>query len=88
MVNALETAISLRPQYAGALFNLAVLLRRVGRLDEAEERLRSVPEEHPEYSNVLTALAATLRDQGRIDEAVDAMRSCVERSPTSAARVG
>ena len=55
----------------------------MGRLDEAEARLRDVRDDHAEYANVMTALAATLRDQGRIEEAVDAMRIAVDRAPNS-----
>jgi tetratricopeptide (TPR) repeat protein len=63
--------------------NIAVALRMLGRLDEAEATVRAVLAQTPRGEAWLT-LGNVLRDLDRLDEALEAMKAAVAAMPGSA----
>lgn len=64
--------------------DLAAVLRRTGRLAEAEQGYRAILAEAPDRSDVLQGFARLLRQIGRHDEAVLHLQRVVELEPTLA----
>jgi len=77
-------AVELAPQYAGATTNLATLLSRLGRLDEAVALQKRAIALEPLRVNSHTNLAVYLIPLGRYDEAEAALRKAIELQPQSA----
>src|SRR5712691_5469603 len=68
---ALELALRLRPDWAGALFNYAVVLRKLGRLADAEAALRQAIGVEPGSVPAHALLGNVLRSQASIPEALE-----------------
>lgn len=75
------------PQHHAARHNLARLLARAGRLDEAETEYRIALETaraDPIYPSMLIGLADAVRGLGRLDEAIALLREATAKDPGSA----
>jgi serine/threonine protein kinase/Flp pilus assembly protein TadD len=83
-VRFLTAAMALRPQNPGVRHNLAMALRRAGRLDEAAAAFRQAIALKPEYPAAHSGLGLVLLDKGRPDEAAAAFRQVVRLKPGSA----
>lgn len=79
----LREAVKIDPDYAAAHNNLAVNLRLVGELAEAEQQLRSAIEIKPLDYHANFNLGALLYDTGRPHEAVPSLLNAVIADPTS-----
>lgn len=66
-------------------FNLANVLRELGRLDGAIERYRQAIELDPEHASAWLNLGIALADAGRCDESVAAAKRAVALAPEDAA---
>ena len=64
-------------------FTRAEALHRAGRLDDAAEAYREVPDESPYAFKALNNLGTLLERQGRLDEAIAVYRRAVELRPDS-----
>ena len=64
---------------------LGDLLRRAGRLEEAEAVLRSVAERHEEVPQIESSLAVVLQEQGKLDEALARARRASAAQPADPA---
>lgn len=65
-----------------AKVNLAVLLNRQGRNDEAERLLREVVEAYPDQYDAAYMLALLLAETGRIPDAVPLLERAAAGDPT------
>jgi Flp pilus assembly protein TadD len=79
--NAWRKAVSLKPDFAKAHYNLGFALQNQGRLDEAIACYRRVLELDPKYASAHNNLGAALADQGRLDEAIACYRRVLELDP-------
>src|SRR6266568_3312741 len=78
---ALEFALRLRPDWAGALFNYAVVLRKLGRLTDAEAALRQAIGVEPGSVPAHALLGNVLRSQARIPEALEVFGAARKLDP-------
>lgn len=79
----LRQAVTLDPDYAAAHNNLAVNLRLIGELAEAEQQLRTAIDIAPLDYHANFNLGALLYDTGRPHEAVPILLNAVIADPTS-----
>jgi tetratricopeptide (TPR) repeat protein len=66
-----ELALVGTPGHADLHYRHGLLLRQVGRLDEATEALRRAIEINPQYSKALVKLAICLKERGEVDAAIE-----------------
>ena len=74
-------ALELKPDYAGAHYNLGVALNDQGKLDEAVARYRRALELRPDYAEAQNNLGNALKEQGKLDETVACYRRALELKP-------
>ena len=80
----LHRAVELAPQNAPAVSNLALLLSRLGRLDEAVALMQKAIVIDPLRAGLHLNLATYLIPLGRYDEAEAALRKAIELQPQAA----
>ncbi len=80
-VVALDRAIAQRDRFEGALINAAVLLQKMGRLEEAASRYRQVLEIAPDAVAMHNNLGNVLQALGRHAEAEASCRRALELDP-------
>lgn len=80
-VSELTKAISIRPSYPVARFNLAIAYERTGQPTLAEEGYRQAIREKPEFSEAYNNLGVLLANSGRIGEAFEAFGDAVRIRP-------
>ncbi len=78
-LEAAQTAVEFRPDFAGAYGNLGLALKHFGRLDESEEVLRRGLEADPKNKNVLLNLSEVIRQQGRHEESLQWYDTTIRR---------
>lgn len=83
-VDWMAKAIKQLPRRWDLYFNAAVILRRIGRFDDAELRLRKALMLRPESSEAHYHLACVLTAKGQADEALPHFEQAVELSPNHA----
>lgn len=66
-----EQALASTPGHADLHYRHGLLLRQVGRLDEAAEALGRAVEINPNYSKALVKLAICLKERGEVDAAIE-----------------
>jgi tetratricopeptide (TPR) repeat protein len=71
----------LKPDYAEAYSNLGVLLRELGRLDEAEAGYTQAIALKPDYVEAHSNLGVTLQELGRLDEALASYNQAIALKP-------
>ena len=82
-IAAIEAALRVRDDDAGAWYNLAGLLHRQARADDAEPALRRALELDPDHLDARALLARVQRDQGFAAQALATVQPVVERLPQS-----
>lgn len=80
-IESFETAISLEPQNAEALNNLAVIYRQIGRTDDALEHVNKALAQEPDNPEILYNLGNIQKDLGNSREAIEAYERAVELEP-------
>lgn len=75
-----QRAVAVAPTYADGFANLAVLLKAVGRLSEAEQALNQALALQPAHAAALTNLVGILVGRGEPEEAVRMTASLAERN--------
>ena len=77
----LETALSLRPEFADLRLKLATLYRDAGKLADAERELLAACAQSPNYARARVLLGVTLIALGRRDEAAARFREALALDP-------
>ena len=80
---AFQKTAQLMPEDAEAFFNLGVVQRSLGLLDEAVASYRRALQIKPAYVEALGNLGNTLKDAGQLDEAVASFRRALQIKPNS-----
>jgi len=80
-VSALESALKLRPDWAGVLFNYAAVLWKLRRLSQAEAALRRAIAIDPGLVPAYGMLGNILRGQARIPEALEVLGAARKLDP-------
>ncbi|HEY75391.1 MAG TPA: tetratricopeptide repeat protein [Thermoflexia bacterium] len=75
----LEAALELDPHAAIVHHNLAVILQRMGEIDEGVEHLKKALEIHPDYPFARCSLANFYIDEGNLEAAEDLLSPLAER---------
>jgi tetratricopeptide (TPR) repeat protein len=81
---AYRNAIALAGRFPEALFNLANVLRALGRPEAAEELYRLCVAQDPGQACAWYNLADVLEEQGRLEEAIASLQAALRASPTFA----
>jgi predicted O-linked N-acetylglucosamine transferase (SPINDLY family) len=76
-----QRAATLRPGIAAHRYNLAELLRQLGRPGEAEAEFRAAVELAPSWAEAVFGLANALKDQGRTADALAAYTQAISLQP-------
>jgi protein O-GlcNAc transferase len=82
-LQAFQKAADLMPNEADAHYNLGVVLKSLGRLDQAASSYRRAVQLKPEYAEAHSNLGNTLKDLGQLDDAITSYRSALELNPGS-----
>jgi len=77
----LQLLLSDQPNDVSINYNLGMALSDLGRLEEAEERLRRACALAPDFANAKVALGVALQRQRRVDEAIETLRGAVRLDP-------
>jgi serine/threonine protein kinase/Flp pilus assembly protein TadD len=80
-IRFLTAAVAVRPESAGARFDLGKALLKQGRLDEAIGAFRKATELNGDYVQAHNDLGFALNRKGRLDEAVAAYLQALQRKP-------
>ena len=78
-------ALAIKPDYADAHSNLAIVFKDKGRLNEAAASHRAALAITPDAADVHNNLGAVLHDLGKLDEAVASFRAALAITPDYAA---
>jgi len=82
---AARKAVELAPEASWKVrLTLSEVLRRAGKLEEAEQECRSIVQSAPQHSQPYLSLAAGLQSQGRYADAESVYRQAIERHPRNA----
>jgi len=82
-IEALQAALRLEPENAGAWFNLGILLVAERRLDPAADAARKAVALDPLHSESIALLARALRLQGFAEESLEVQQALNAREPDS-----
>jgi tetratricopeptide (TPR) repeat protein len=74
-------SLRIKPDYAEAHNNLALVLMREGRMDEAAAQFREALKDNPDYAEAQANLAKLLSEEGRIEEALEHFRRALAIDP-------
>ena len=80
-IEAYNKAISLKPDYAYAYYNLGNVLKDQGKLDEAIEAYNKAISLKPDYAQAHSNMGVTLQEQGKLDEAIEACNKAISLKP-------
>jgi Flp pilus assembly protein TadD len=78
-----QMTVRLKPDYYQAQTNLGIILRSLGRRDEALEAFRSAVKAAPEEWQPHCMLGITLKELGRLTEAVEALKTALRLNPSA-----
>ncbi|MBI5209565.1 MAG: tetratricopeptide repeat protein [Elusimicrobia bacterium] len=82
----LRSILARKPAYRDARYQLAVLLERYGKMDEAEKEFRRLLEANPDDAGILNYLGYSLADRGaKLDDAEELIDRAVELDPKNGA---
>jgi tetratricopeptide (TPR) repeat protein len=76
-INAYQTAIAIQPDHFPAIFNLAVLFKRIGRVDEAIEQYEKALALEPACADAHYSLGNATRAKGDFRQAVHCYRTAI-----------
>ena len=83
-VSAYQRAITLKPDYSEAYFNIGNVLQELGELGEAIAAYSRALEIRPDYAAALNNMANALKTQGQYDQSIAAYRRALLIEPTYA----
>jgi tetratricopeptide (TPR) repeat protein len=73
----LEKEIKINPKYDKAYYNLALALRKQGKIEEAIQNFKKFIEINPKCENAYNNLAIALKKQGKIEEAIQNYKKAI-----------
>ena len=76
-----KKVIELKPEFAEAYYNLAVIQKNLGRLDEVEASYKKAIELNPEFAEAHNNLGNTVKELGRLVEAEASYKKAIELNP-------
>jgi protein O-mannosyl-transferase len=79
-----ENALTIRPNFAEARFNLGLTLERRKKIDAALEQYREAVKSRPDLAEAHYNLGAIFADRGQTDEAVAEFRKTLDTKPDDA----
>ena len=80
-VEACAKAISIKPGYADAYYNMGIALKEQGKLEEAIEAYKKAISIKPDYAEAYYNTGITLAGQGKPEEAVEAYTKAISIKP-------
>ena len=80
-VSAYKKAISIKPDYAEAYYNMGVTLQEQGKLEEAIEACKKALVIKPDYADAYYNMGLVLQDQGKLDEAIESYTKALSIRP-------
>lgn len=83
-IDAYSKAVTLRNDYVEANQNLALLLVKVGRLDDAVEHYHTALKSDPNNASLYEGLGQALFKQGKVNDAIELYRKAIEIDPARA----
>ncbi|MFQ6093818.1 MAG: tetratricopeptide repeat protein, partial [bacterium] len=83
-IDQTRKAIELNPRFVQGRLNLALLLRRAGRVQEAIQTYTELIEERPNYGQAYQGLAELYAQNQDYQQAVDVLRGWLNRNPSDA----
>ena len=83
-LSAFQKVVELMPDDPEAHFNLGVVLKNLGQLDQAVTSYQRAVQLKPDYAEAHSNLGSTLKDLGRLDDAVASYRRALKIKPDSA----
>jgi tetratricopeptide (TPR) repeat protein len=84
--DVLRKVLEIKPDFRDARYQLAVLLEKQGRIDEAEKEFRLLLSDKPDDASILNYLGYSLADRGlKLEEAESLVRKAVELEPGNGA---
>ncbi len=79
-----QSALEIKPDYAGIYFNLGAALAEREEVNEAVIQYRKALEINPNYADAHNNLGTVLASQGRVDEAITQYQKALEINPDHA----
>ena len=83
-MKAYEKAISIKPDYAEAFYNMGNALKDQGKLKEAMEAFNKAISIKPDYAEVYNNMGNAFKDQGNLEEAIVAYEKAISIKPDCA----
>ena len=80
-INAFKRVTAIRPDYADAYYNMAVVLKDQGKLEEAIEASKKALSLKPDYAEAYYNMGNVLKDQGKLEEAIEAYKKALSLKP-------
>ena len=80
-IEALNKALSIKPDYAEAYNNIGVTFKEQGKLDEAIEAYNKALSIKPDYADAYNNIGVTFKEQGKLDEAIEALNNALSIRP-------
>ena len=80
-MKAYEKAISIKPDYAEAFYNMGNALKDQGKLKEAMEAFNKAISIKPDYAEVYNNMGNAFKDQGNLEEAIVAYEKAISIKP-------
>ena len=81
-IEAYKKAITIKPDYAEAHYNMGNALKEQGKLNEALEAYNKIISIKPDYAAAHNNMGIALQDLGKLDEAIEAYKKAVSINPT------
>ncbi len=84
-IEAFNKAISIKPDYADAYYNLGAVLKEYRKFEEAMEAYKKAISIKPDFAEAYNSLGIVLKAQGKIEGAIDAYTKALSIQPNFAA---
>ena len=79
-----KKALTIRPDYAEACYNLGTALKDQGKLEGAIEAFHKAISIKPDYADAYSNMGSALKEQGKLEEAIEAYSKAVNIMPNNA----
>jgi len=80
-IEAFNKAVSIKPDYAEAYYNMGKVLTDQGKLEEAIEAYNKALTIKPDYADAYNNMGNALKDKGKLEEALEAYKKALAIKP-------